>query len=130
MRRIASFSLLALTILSCATQRGGKTIHRLDGTRISIDAASKLARETLAAQHVTCTPFGPAFFKEGHGDGAHNYMICFERLQACEIVLTNSDNGKLAFRPLLEGMLGDTVTPWAWEGYTAACITISRKSGN
>ncbi|HEV7484317.1 MAG TPA: serine hydrolase domain-containing protein [Thermoanaerobaculia bacterium] len=79
---------------------------------------------------LTRTPYGPAFFKEGHGDGAQNYMICFERRQACMIILTNSDNGELAFRPLLEGILGDTVTPWEWEGYTPAYIDQSRKNGN
>ena len=52
------------------------------------------------------TRFGPAFFKEGHGDGAQNYMICFERRQACTIVLTNSDNGELAFRRLFEKIWG------------------------
>jgi hypothetical protein len=66
---------------------------------------------------LTKTPFGPAFFKEGHGDGAQNYMICFERRQVCMILLTNSDNGEHAFRPLLETILGDMVTPWEWEGY-------------
>jgi CubicO group peptidase (beta-lactamase class C family) len=76
---------------------------------------------------LTKTRFGPAFFKEGHGDGAQNYMICFERRQACMIVLTNSDNGELAFRPLLETILGDTVTPWEWEGYTSTYISESRK---
>ena len=76
---------------------------------------------------LTRTRFGPAFFKEGHGDGAQNYMICFERRQACMILLTNSDNGELAFRPLLETILGDTVTPWEWEGYTPAYIEESRK---
>jgi CubicO group peptidase (beta-lactamase class C family) len=69
---------------------------------------------------LTKTRFGPAFFKEGHGDGAQNYMICFERQRSCMILLTNSDNGELTFRPLLETILGDTVTPWEWEGYTAA----------
>jgi CubicO group peptidase (beta-lactamase class C family) len=73
------------------------------------------------------TRFGPAFFKEGHGDGAQNYMICFERRQACMILLTNSDNGELAFRPLLETIFGNTVTPWEWEGYTPALIEESRK---
>ena len=34
------------------------------------------------------------------------------------ILLTNSDNGELAFRPLLEQLFGDTVTPWTWEAYT------------
>ena len=66
---------------------------------------------------LTHTPFGPAFFKEGHGDGAQTYMICFERSSSCMILLTNSDNGESAFRPLLEKILGDTVTPWEWEGY-------------
>jgi hypothetical protein len=71
---------------------------------------------------LTHTRFGPAFFKEGHGDGAENYMICFERQKSCMILLTNSDNGELAFRPLLENILGDTATPWEWEGYTPALI--------
>ena len=79
---------------------------------------------------LTRTKFGPAFFKEGHGDGAQNYMICFERRQACMILLTNSDNGELAFRTLLEGIFGNTVTPWVWEGYTPEQIEARRKTGN
>jgi CubicO group peptidase (beta-lactamase class C family) len=77
---------------------------------------------------LTKTRFGPAFFKEGHGDGAQNYMICFERSKSCMILLTNSDNGELAFRALLEKILGDTVTPWEWEGYTREYIEASRKN--
>jgi CubicO group peptidase (beta-lactamase class C family) len=77
---------------------------------------------------LTKTRFGPAFFKEGHGDGAQNYLICFERSKSCMILLTNSDNGELAFRPLLEKLLGDTVTPWEWEGYTPEYIEQSRKN--
>jgi hypothetical protein len=57
-------------------------------------------------------------------------MICFERRRTCMVILTNSDNGELAFRPLFEGILGDTVTPWEWEGYTPAYIEQSRKNGN
>jgi CubicO group peptidase (beta-lactamase class C family) len=76
---------------------------------------------------LTKTRFGSAFFKEGHGDGAQNYIVCFERRQACMILLTNSDNGELAFRPLLETIFGDTVTPWEWEGYTPAYIDASRR---
>jgi CubicO group peptidase (beta-lactamase class C family) len=75
---------------------------------------------------LTHTRFGPAFFKEGHGDGAQNYMICFTRSRDCMILLTNSDNGELAFRPLLETILGDTVTPWEWESYTTSAIAASR----
>lgn len=79
---------------------------------------------------LTKTKYGPAFFKEGHGDGAQNYMICFERTKACMILLTNSDNGELAFRELNEKILGNTVTPWEWEGYTPSYIEASRKLGN
>ncbi len=77
---------------------------------------------------LTRTRFGPAFFKEGHGDGAQNYTICFEKSGSCMIVLTNSDNGEFAFRALLEHILGDTVTPWEWEGYTESYIRESRKN--
>lgn len=76
---------------------------------------------------LTKTPYGPAFFKEGHGDGAQNYMICFEKSGTCMIMLTNSDNGEFAFRPLLEKVIGDTVTPWEWEGYTPERILEGRK---
>jgi CubicO group peptidase (beta-lactamase class C family) len=76
---------------------------------------------------LTHTRFGPAFFKEGHGDGAENYIICFERQKSCMILLTNSDNGELAFRPLLETIFGETVTPWEWEGYTESYIGQSRQ---
>ncbi len=77
---------------------------------------------------LTRTKFGPAFFKEGHGDGAQNYAICFEKRRACMIILTNSDNGELTFRPLMEKIFGNTVTPWEWECYTPSCIGARRKS--
>jgi len=76
---------------------------------------------------LTHTRFGPAFFKKGHGDGAQTYTICFEQSRSCMILLTNSDNGELVFGPLLEKILGDTVTPWEWECYTAFCIAESWK---
>lgn len=79
---------------------------------------------------LTKTKYGEAFFKEGHGDGAQNYMICFTRHRDCMIILTNSDNGELAFRPLLEGILGDDVTPWVWEGYTPEMIDLLRQQHN
>ncbi|MBI2689152.1 MAG: beta-lactamase family protein [Acidobacteria bacterium] len=69
---------------------------------------------------LTKTPFGPAFFKEGHGDGAQTYMICFTDRKTCMILLTNSDNGERAFQPLMERIFGNTVTPWEWEGYLFA----------
>ncbi len=92
------------------------------------DAASVGLAYGMGWGLLTRTKFGPAFFKEGHGDGAQNYMICFGKRKACMIILTNSDNGELAFRPLLEKILGDTVTPWEWEGYTPEYIEVSRKN--
>jgi CubicO group peptidase (beta-lactamase class C family) len=68
---------------------------------------------------LTKTKFGKAFFKEGHGDGAQTFMICFERQKSCMIILTNSDNGELTYRSLLETLFGNTVTPWEWHGYPA-----------
>jgi hypothetical protein len=44
------------------------------------------------------------------------------------VLLTNSDNGELAFRPLLETILGNTATPWEWEGYTPAYIEARRRA--
>jgi CubicO group peptidase (beta-lactamase class C family) len=77
---------------------------------------------------LSATKYGPAFFKEGHGDGAQNYMICFRQRGDCMIVMTNSENGEAAFRTLFEKILGDTVTPWEWEGYTPEGIAESQKN--
>jgi CubicO group peptidase (beta-lactamase class C family) len=71
---------------------------------------------------LTRTPFGPAFYKQGHGDGAQTHLVCFERHRDCMVILANSDNGEWAFRPLLEQLLGNTVTPWEWEGYTTSYL--------
>lgn len=76
---------------------------------------------------LTKTIHGPAFFKEGHGDGAQNYMVCFQKPKICMILLTNSDNGERAFRPLLETILGATMIPWEWEGYTPSYLEALRK---
>lgn len=76
---------------------------------------------------LSATKYGPAFFKEGHGEGAQNYLICFREKGDCMVVLTNSENGELAFRALLERILGDTVTPWEWESYTPSAILEGRK---
>ncbi len=75
---------------------------------------------------LTRTPFGPAFFKEGSGDGARTYMICFPRRKDCIVILTNSDNGAWVFRPLMEAVFGNTVTPWEWEGYTESFLSRGR----
>jgi CubicO group peptidase (beta-lactamase class C family) len=64
----------------------------------------------------TC-PYGPAFFKEGHGNGWQNYNVNFIDQATSIVIMTNSDNGEKIFKDLLEEIIGDTFTPWDWEGY-------------
>ncbi|MEO6135006.1 MAG: serine hydrolase domain-containing protein, partial [Ginsengibacter sp.] len=61
--------------------------------------------------------YGRAFFKEGHDDAWRNYNINFIDKGISIIIMTNSANGELIFKELLEKLIGDTFTPWKWEGY-------------
>lgn len=63
------------------------------------------------------TPYGRAFFKEGHDDGWGHYSICFPDKKIAIIVMTNNDNGESIFKELLAYSIGDTFTPWRWENY-------------
>lgn len=63
------------------------------------------------------TKYGPAFFKEGHHDFWRNYNINFPDKKISIIIMTNSANGEGIFKELLEKLIGDTFTPWEWEGY-------------
>jgi CubicO group peptidase (beta-lactamase class C family) len=71
---------------------------------------------------LTQSQHGPAFFKEGHGDGAQTYLLCFLRQRSCLVLLANSDNGEFSFRPLVNALLGTDDVPWVWEGWTPAQI--------
>lgn len=66
---------------------------------------------------VFVTPYGKAFFKEGHDDGWGHYSIIFPDKGIGIIMMTNSDNGESIFRDLLATAIGDTFTPWYWENY-------------
>ena len=61
--------------------------------------------------------YGRAFFKEGHDDAWRNYNINFIDKGISIIIMTNSANGELIFKELLETLIGDTFTPWKWEEY-------------
>ncbi|MBK8622367.1 MAG: serine hydrolase [Saprospiraceae bacterium] len=61
--------------------------------------------------------YGRAFFKEGHDDAWRNYNINFIDKGISIIIITNSANGEFIFKELLETLIGDTFTPWKWEGY-------------
>lgn len=66
---------------------------------------------------VFTTPFGEAFFKEGHGDGWQHYTICYAGKKTAIVIMTNSDNGESIFKELLAVAIGDVFTPWRWENY-------------
>ena len=65
------------------------------------------------------TPYGKAFFKEGHDDaGWRNYTVCFDQQKSGIVIMTNSNNGEGIYKDLLETLLKDTFTPIEWEGFT------------
>ena len=63
------------------------------------------------------TPYGRAFFKEGHDDGWGHYSICFPDKKIAVVIMTNSDNGESIFKEFLAYSIGDKFTPWRWENY-------------
>lgn len=63
------------------------------------------------------TPHGRAFFKGGHDDGWENYMIGFDKSGSGLVLMTNSSNGDSLFKELLATLIGDTYTPWEWQGF-------------
>ena len=64
------------------------------------------------------TPYGEAFFKEGHDEGWRNYTVCLEKDKTGIVIMTNSSNGEGIFKGLLEELLKNTFTPIEWEGFT------------
>ena len=63
------------------------------------------------------TPYGKAYFKEGHDDGVQSYCVSFDEAKTAIVIMTNSDNGESMFKELLATLIGDTFTPWQWENY-------------
>ncbi|HYA24534.1 MAG TPA: serine hydrolase domain-containing protein, partial [Terriglobales bacterium] len=64
------------------------------------------------------TPYGKAFFKEGHDEGWRNYTVCFDKPKSGLLIMTNSSNGEGIFKEVLETLLKNPFTPIEWEGYT------------
>ncbi len=64
------------------------------------------------------TPYGEAFFKEGHDDSWRNYTVCFDKQGTGILIMTNSGNGEGIYKALLENLLKNTFTPIVWEGFT------------
>jgi CubicO group peptidase (beta-lactamase class C family) len=63
------------------------------------------------------TPFGHAFFKEGHDDGTANYGLCVEARRACILVMSNDVRAEGIMKPLVDDLMGETNLPWKWENY-------------
>lgn len=63
------------------------------------------------------TPYGKAYFKEGHDDGVQSYTVSFDEPKLAIAIMTNSDNGESTFKELLATVIADTFTPWQWENY-------------
>jgi len=63
------------------------------------------------------TPHGRAFFKEGHNDGWQHYAVGFPETGTALIMMSNSDGAESIFKPLIEYAVGNSYTPWFWEGY-------------
>jgi CubicO group peptidase (beta-lactamase class C family) len=68
------------------------------------------------------TPYGKAFFKEGHDDvgGWRHYVVCFDQPKGGMLIMTDSANGEDIYDSLLRTAVGDTFTPLEWEGFKAA----------
>ena len=64
------------------------------------------------------SPYGEAFFKEGHDDSWRNYTVCFDKVGTGILIMTNSGNGEGLYKPLLENLLKNTFTPIEWERFT------------
>ena len=66
------------------------------------------------------TPYGQAFFKEGHDDGTANYAVCVAHRRDCILLMSNSVRAEAVFVSLVHKLLGDLPIPAEWEGYGPA----------
>ena len=65
------------------------------------------------------TPWGRAFFKEGHDDGVRHYVVCLDGPGKGLLIMTDGERGEDLYSELLEDLLGNTLTPLEWEGFKA-----------
>ena len=105
---------------------------RLFNRQIAIHSAHQfpsLAKETTTANDAIglsygigwglySSPWGKAFFKEGHDEGWRHLALLFREHGDGILILTNSSNGEGIFKPLIDGLFGSTGFPYDWEGYT------------
>jgi len=108
-----------------------QTLEEMLSSQISIHSAHQfpsLASETTTANDgirlryglgwgLYSSPYGTAFFKEGHGEGWRHLALVFQNGSGM-LIMTNSSNGEGIFKPLLDSVLGMTQFPFDWESYT------------
>jgi CubicO group peptidase (beta-lactamase class C family) len=108
-----------------------RTFGKMQNAQISIHSAHQfpsLASETTTANDkirlryglgwgLYSSPYGKAFFKEGHDEG-WRHLALFFRNGSGILIMTNSSNGEGIFKPLIDSVLGATSFPFDWEGYT------------
>jgi D-alanyl-D-alanine-carboxypeptidase/D-alanyl-D-alanine-endopeptidase len=75
------------------------------------------------------TPYGTAFFKEGHDDGWGHYSIAFPDRRVGIVIMTNNDNGESIFKPLLDYAIKDLYTPWRWNNYVPYNEKVAEEPG-
>ncbi len=63
------------------------------------------------------TPYGLAYFKEGHDDGGANYTISFDARKTGIVIMSNSTHVESIYKELLETLIGDRYTAWEWNAY-------------
>jgi CubicO group peptidase (beta-lactamase class C family) len=74
------------------------------------------------------TPYGKAFFKEGHEEqGFRHYTVMFDQSKIGIVIMSNSSNAEGIFQDILQTLLGDRSTPVEWEGYTPYNLLPPRK---
>ena len=66
------------------------------------------------------TPYGHAFFKEGHDEGTANYVLCVQPRQSCIVMLANDVRAEKIFVPLVRRLFGEVNLPADWEGFADA----------
>ncbi len=63
------------------------------------------------------SPYGHAYFKEGHDEGWENHSVIFSQAGKGLLLLGNSSQADTIYMALLARLLGDTATPAQWENY-------------
>jgi CubicO group peptidase (beta-lactamase class C family) len=64
------------------------------------------------------TPYGGAFFKEGHDEGFRHYAVGFPDAGIALVIMSNSSNTEGIYKELIETLLKNSYTPIEWEGFT------------